>query len=347
MPLEIASNGEVSYSATNFDSALTMLMAVYVYGEEAVKDTKQIALRNTTGAGRFGERDLLSQAREYLECTARYPVNFCTPQVHFAFYNQVTDSMAAALEGLGVHVWGERVPVESTVLDKLQGLGLDDSSQDSDGSCDDNPDDYDTNDHVGDRQVPGMGFLLPRLPEHFESAQSPMTVKDFTIQKSKIEHKATFCNKESVSSATDLNIDSRLLSDCVSTAVVGHRKVTCDKAKKQLFLELVISPPSYSSFISTSSLSKESGQNQSHPPPSFPVPESQAITTTPSVSALCLEGVGDIQRVNLDITSLIALVSSVTNGRCHLVFPDKVLTEQAREEREDPVLPALNRFLTG
>ncbi|GFR75707.1 hypothetical protein ElyMa_005782400, partial [Elysia marginata] len=33
---------------TNLDSALTMLMAVYVYGEEAVKDTKQIALRNTT-----------------------------------------------------------------------------------------------------------------------------------------------------------------------------------------------------------------------------------------------------------------------------------------------------------
>ncbi|GFR80860.1 hypothetical protein ElyMa_002326700 [Elysia marginata] len=48
MPLEIASNGEVSYSVTNVDSALTMLMAVYVYGEEAVKDTKQIAFRNTT-----------------------------------------------------------------------------------------------------------------------------------------------------------------------------------------------------------------------------------------------------------------------------------------------------------
>ncbi|GFR95695.1 transposable element Tc1 transposase [Elysia marginata] len=37
------------YSVTNLDSALTMLMAVYVYGEEAVKDTKQIVLGNTTG----------------------------------------------------------------------------------------------------------------------------------------------------------------------------------------------------------------------------------------------------------------------------------------------------------
>ncbi|GFR74558.1 hypothetical protein ElyMa_005756700 [Elysia marginata] len=49
MPRGIASNGEVTYSVTNLDSALTMLTAVYVYGEEAVKDTKQITLGNTTG----------------------------------------------------------------------------------------------------------------------------------------------------------------------------------------------------------------------------------------------------------------------------------------------------------
>ncbi|GFS20080.1 hypothetical protein ElyMa_001560700 [Elysia marginata] len=49
IPRGIASNGEVSYAVTNLDSALTMLMAMYMYGEEAVKDTKQIALGNTTG----------------------------------------------------------------------------------------------------------------------------------------------------------------------------------------------------------------------------------------------------------------------------------------------------------
>ncbi|GFR62291.1 hypothetical protein ElyMa_000126700 [Elysia marginata] len=53
MPRGIASNGEASYSVTNLDSALTMLMAVYVYGEEAVKDTRQIALENTTGQNSF------------------------------------------------------------------------------------------------------------------------------------------------------------------------------------------------------------------------------------------------------------------------------------------------------
>ncbi|GFR90325.1 hypothetical protein ElyMa_004301200, partial [Elysia marginata] len=58
MPRGIASNGEVSYSVTNLDSALTMLIAMYVYGEEAVKDTKQIALENT-----IREAELLSMGR--------------------------------------------------------------------------------------------------------------------------------------------------------------------------------------------------------------------------------------------------------------------------------------------
>ncbi|GFR58192.1 hypothetical protein ElyMa_000023200 [Elysia marginata] len=48
MPRGIASNDEVSYSVANLDCASTMLMDVYVYEEEAVKDTKQIALGNTT-----------------------------------------------------------------------------------------------------------------------------------------------------------------------------------------------------------------------------------------------------------------------------------------------------------
>ncbi|GFS23565.1 hypothetical protein ElyMa_003392600 [Elysia marginata] len=49
MPHGIASNGEVSISVTTLDSAFTLLMAVYVCREEAVKDTKQIALGNATG----------------------------------------------------------------------------------------------------------------------------------------------------------------------------------------------------------------------------------------------------------------------------------------------------------
>lgn len=57
--------------------------------------------------------------------------------------------------------------------------------------------------------------------------------------------------------------------------------------------------------------------------------------------------VSHITRVNLDITTLITLVSAVSHGRCHLIFPEKILTMQAEEERVCPVLPRLLNFMEG
>lgn len=54
-----------------------------------------------------------------------------------------------------------------------------------------------------------------------------------------------------------------------------------------------------------------------------------------------------INKVNLDITTLIALVSSLTNGDCFLKFKDVVLNTQAEEERAEPLLPILNSFMQG
>uniref|UniRef100_A0A8D0AQS2 Chromosome 7 open reading frame 25 n=1 Tax=Sander lucioperca TaxID=283035 RepID=A0A8D0AQS2_SANLU len=53
------------------------------------------------------------------------------------------------------------------------------------------------------------------------------------------------------------------------------------------------------------------------------------------------------QRVNLDITSLITLVSALSHGRCRLAFREPVLTEQAAQERREPVLPSLHAFMAG
>ncbi|XP_056007687.1 UPF0415 protein C7orf25 homolog isoform X4 [Ostrea edulis] len=54
-----------------------------------------------------------------------------------------------------------------------------------------------------------------------------------------------------------------------------------------------------------------------------------------------------IERVNLDITTLITLVSSVTHDGCHFEFSEKILALQAAEERQEPVLPKLKKFLQG
>jgi len=53
------------------------------------------------------------------------------------------------------------------------------------------------------------------------------------------------------------------------------------------------------------------------------------------------------QRANLDITTLISYVSSLSHGRCHFTFREQVLTEQAAQERQHQVLPRLEAFMAG
>jgi hypothetical protein len=60
-----------------------------------------------------------------------------------------------------------------------------------------------------------------------------------------------------------------------------------------------------------------------------------------------LTSIDKIGRINLDITALITLVSAVAHGGCYFRFKEKILSEQAAEEREDPVLPKLNAFIEG
>lgn len=57
--------------------------------------------------------------------------------------------------------------------------------------------------------------------------------------------------------------------------------------------------------------------------------------------------IASIEKVNLDVTALITLVSAVCHGNCYFKFREDILTDQAAEERKDPVLPKLNNFLDG
>ncbi|XP_072886886.1 UPF0415 protein C7orf25 homolog isoform X2 [Hemitrygon akajei] len=55
--------------------------------------------------------------------------------------------------------------------------------------------------------------------------------------------------------------------------------------------------------------------------------------------------VDSCNRANLDITTLITFVSAVSHGGCHFIFKEKVLTEQASQERGESVLPKLQAFM--
>ncbi|CAI9728074.1 Hypothetical predicted protein [Octopus vulgaris] len=80
---------------------------------------------------------------------------------------------------------------------------------------------------------------------------------------------------------------------------------------------------------------------------------SSSSCTSSSLSMATIErginfiGSDHIRIVNLDITTLITLVSAVTHGHCNFIFPEKILTLQAKEEREKPVLPQMLDFLKG
>lgn len=51
--------------------------------------------------------------------------------------------------------------------------------------------------------------------------------------------------------------------------------------------------------------------------------------------------------LNLDVSSMIAYASALTNGRCNFRFRENVLTEQAENERRNPVRPALDELFAS
>uniref|UniRef100_A0A8D8FR92 UPF0415 protein C7orf25 homolog n=1 Tax=Culex pipiens TaxID=7175 RepID=A0A8D8FR92_CULPI len=54
-----------------------------------------------------------------------------------------------------------------------------------------------------------------------------------------------------------------------------------------------------------------------------------------------------VRKLNLDITTLIAYVSAMTNGSSHWEYSEPLLTEQARWEREKPIKPLLDDLFHG
>lgn len=65
---------------------------------------------------------------------------------------------------------------------------------------------------------------------------------------------------------------------------------------------------------------------------SQPVPRTETATVT---------------KLNLDITTLIAYVSAMTNGSANWEYSEPLLTEQARWEREKPIKPVLDQLFHG
>ncbi|XP_055911653.1 UPF0415 protein C7orf25 homolog isoform X1 [Eupeodes corollae] len=55
----------------------------------------------------------------------------------------------------------------------------------------------------------------------------------------------------------------------------------------------------------------------------------------------------DVSTLNLDITTMLAYISSLTNGSTNWSFREPILTEQAKRERESPLKPVLDKIFEG
>lgn len=63
-----------------------------------------------TGAGEYGQRNVIDQAREFLACAKQHPFMFQPPEVVFVFSSGIEESLSTILENIGVTIIGTRVP---------------------------------------------------------------------------------------------------------------------------------------------------------------------------------------------------------------------------------------------
>lgn len=55
----------------------------------------------------------------------------------------------------------------------------------------------------------------------------------------------------------------------------------------------------------------------------------------------------EVDTLNLDVTTMMAYVSNLTNGHCNFVFKQPLLSQQAAWEAQRPVKPDLERLFQG
>ena len=75
--------------------------------------------------------------------------------------------------------------------------------------------------------------------------------------------------------------------------------------------------------------------------------ESKGIVVIQWPQDLPEHSAGESSVLNLDITAMVAYVSSLTNGHCKYIFKEQVLSDQARREATNPVKVHLDNIFEG
>lgn len=275
----------------------------------------------------------MRQAEDYLKCAAEHTINFIVPEVHYAFYNEVTDDMAAALEDIGVKVWGKRIPVSSDIQHLVEiSESYSDDEHDVNNrikSDSDEEDDYNEEDdfHIPSASEYKSCYNRLKHLEKIEITPKQSETEDLSNDNGRdvglIESKSTCiengkCNNvKSTSLTIQSNHGTTLNMSNIND--ISQNSSTNSLDKQDILLQILGSAPTYSF----------------------------TDAVIPEVIQETSDNVLEAKGVNLDITTMITLVSSISHGGCNFIFRENILSLQAKEERECPVLPALQKYLKG
>lgn len=357
------------------------------------------------GAGQYGERDIVSQAEDFVLCTTGHPVNFTNPVVVYAFYNGVTKPLAGALHKLGVFVLGEEVNVSEAVGNELSHVDASQSDSDDDKINDIisgtlyesvHKSDLDEECLLIELDERARDTNLSKIDAHNVNTSLDEFVHVISEDINKITFEKQFtgiempitCPFSTILSDSEVYHTNRcvsqslLNSDCTRTGgsidlTVSQFHAKCDKQIVQYsrmnnthVLESNLTEGSKDKLLQVNCQIEDLFQSQIENSINAQITLDLSETSVPDITCfihteLIQHPVADyssldeivsqtsqcsvdsIKKINLDITALITLVSSVSHGQCYYHFNDKILNEQAEEERRNPVLPNLEAFLKG
>lgn len=298
------------------------------------------------------------------------------PLIVFAFYGGVTSVIAQELRELGIIVVGNEVPVGEEIEKKLSELSFlssetdsDDQSSEDESGVDSSRQNKESNGYRAtlkdDKSESIRSEFSSSYCDQKRSLKCPADISSATIVEKVSPFDVNACHSNLIDEKETSNIEckeldenrttvSRTLSIKMSVSLSGDAKSFCDinpstssaAENSQRTIEtnlgnktLDLSPCPWT-FRDDSMLKFISNE----------LLINALVDYTPPLATLEIIGINTIDNislVNLDVTALITLVSSVCHGGCYFRFQEKILSEQAAEERSNPVLPKLQAFLKG
>ncbi len=280
-----------------------------------LKTCVKIELACFAGSGQFGVRSIVEQAAQYMDSARQHPHNYKVPQVLFVLMSGITPPLHQALKNTGIDVQATIQEVDHDTEVKVQQVKAMLASSDEEENEGETEDIQNLAQNMAQQEVAGGNE---------EITQEDVTSVLMDDVKSEMERIVITDDNKDIISSNERKDDKSIHLRC---DVLGNIK-----AESTLETTSSCQNAYDASFKSCDDKCDKISPNS----------DEKAVRSTQ-----CFANQPVISKVNLDITTLISLVSNLCHGSCDLVFEEPILSQQAEQERDEPLLPKLNSFIKG